>query len=173
MKVKEIIIGSIFLVLFFISSNIIPPILILGVPFTLQAVVIMLIPFFMSLKNVIIWYIALLLMCLIGIPMMSNFNYGLSALFGPTSGFIYGFLFKMIMIKLLVTSNSSNIRLFIVLLLATILDLIIGGLYLAIYSNLAIIPTISSMFTSFILFGIIKIIIVIIMIRKIPKSLLY
>ncbi|MEG0364160.1 MAG: biotin transporter BioY, partial [Erysipelotrichales bacterium] len=83
MKTKEMAKISLFIGLFFICSNIIPPINIIGISFTFQTILILLIPFMLNVKEIIIWYVVLILICAIGIPIMSGFSGGLGVLIGP------------------------------------------------------------------------------------------
>ena len=172
MKTSEITKQGIFLALFFIASNLIPPIMILGVPFTFQTVIILLIPFFFNLKEIIIWFTVLILMCALGLPIMSNFSGGISVLIGPTAGFIYGWLLKMLVIKIGLTNNNGIIYSFIVMFIATVIDLACGALWLSTLNNTDVLVNLQVILTGFLPFGVVKIILVQLVIKRIPSGYL-
>lgn len=92
LSIRNVAISGLFLALFFLASNIIPPIqLYPGVPITLQTAVVLLMGAFLGLRHGLITLAALFLLTLSGVPMMSGFT-AASALFGPTAGFIWGFV---------------------------------------------------------------------------------
>ncbi|MDF9867155.1 biotin transport system substrate-specific component [Bacilli bacterium PM5-3] len=172
MKVEKIVRGAFFIVLFFIASNIIPQFQILGVPFTFQTLVILLVPFFFNVKDMIVWYISLLLLCLIGFPIMSGYSGGLSVFIGPSAGFIYGWLIKLLVIKLTLIYNKSNLIIIGSMIVGTILDLLIGACWLSLLSNTDIFMNIKVVLISFLPFGIVKVIIAYFIIQKIPVKYL-
>ena len=63
------------------------------VPITLQTLAVALIGALMGWKRGLAAIFVYILMGLIGIPVFSRFNSGVGALFGPTGGYIFGFLF--------------------------------------------------------------------------------
>lgn len=63
------------------------------VPVTLQFLAVALIGGLLGWKRGLAAIFVYILMGLIGIPVFSNFNAGFTALFGPTGGYIFGFLF--------------------------------------------------------------------------------
>jgi biotin transport system substrate-specific component len=111
-------------------------------------------------------------MIFIGIPLMANFNAGLGVLIGPSAGFIFGWLPKMLMIKLLIKANCNKFRMFIVMIIATIVDLVFGSIWLMIYSNTSLLSTFSTTMISFLPFGILKVLLAMIILKKIPIRIL-
>lgn len=63
------------------------------VPITLQTFAVVLVGALFGLKRGLAAIAAYILMGLIGIPVFSGFRAGTAALFGPTGGYIFGFLF--------------------------------------------------------------------------------
>lgn len=169
MKINSITKGALFLILFFISSNLIPTLYVLQIPFTFQTLVILLIPFYFNLKEIVIWYICLLFMCLIGIPIMANYSSGLSVLIGPTAGFIYGWLIKMIVINKMIRYNRPIFN-FFVLTIATIIDLLCGSIYLSILTNANLINTTITIMISFLPFGLVKNLFALIIVARLNKT---
>lgn len=166
MTTKSITRVAIGIVLFFIFSNIIPPITIFfSVPFTFQTLLILLLPFIFSKKEIVFWYISLIFVCLIGLPVMSGFSSGFAVLIGPTAGFIHSWILKMLFIKKFSNLNDSNARLFVVMTFATIINLVFGGMWLAVYTGQTVINSVVSTVITFIPFGIIKVLIAIFLLR--------
>jgi len=171
-KTQSIVKGALFIGLFFITSNIIPPILVLGVPFTLQTLLILIIPFFFSLKDLVFWYFGLLLITLIGIPIMSNFSGGPQVLIGPSAGFIYGWLPKLILIKMALDKKSNLILFLLITSLSSIINLVIGGVWLTLFTELSVLQSIQTTLVSFLHFELVKGIIAFFIIKKLPNHLL-
>lgn len=173
MTTKSITRIALAIVMFFIFSNIIPGIYVFStVPFTFQTLIILLLPFLLTKKEIYFWFMTLLVMTLIGIPIMSNFSSGLSVLFGPTAGFIYGWFIMLVMIKNLCTHDSHLIRLFVVMTIATAIDLIIGALWIGMLNGGGYIGTLNTILITFMPFGIVKVILAMLIIKKIPKQYL-
>lgn len=171
MSTKSITRIALGIVMFFIFSNMIPGIYVIStVPFTFQTLIILILPFVLTKKEVYFWYVTLLVMTLIGLPIMSNFNGGLSVLFGPTAGFIYGWLPKMLLIKYLCNINSKFTRLFIVMTIATAIDLVIGALWLGLINGGGYVASIQTILITFMPFGIVKVLLAILIIKKIPLN---
>lgn len=171
-KTNIIIRQALFLTLFFIAANILPPINILAVPITFQTLIIMLVPFIFTLKQSILWYLSLLLLTLIGIPMMAGFKSGLIVLLGPTAGFIYGWLIMIVVINLsLRYINNRNIRV-LMMICSIIIALSLGGIGLSFFNELSIINNILICLASFLPIELIKLLIVKKVIKKIPVKYL-
>ncbi len=66
------------------------------VPFTLQTMVLTLLPQVLSRRDALIVVVAYVLLGLAGLPVFSSFRGGLSVLVGPTGGYIWGFIVSMI-----------------------------------------------------------------------------
>jgi biotin transporter BioY len=91
---------------------------------------------------------------------------------GPSAGYIYGWIIKMLVIKAIINYNTSTKFIILALLIGAFIDLSVGGLYLALYNQLGLVKNIFISLTSFLPIEILKIIIVIILIKRIPKGLL-
>ena len=167
MKINRITNVAIFIALFFIASNIIMPLNFFGIPVTWQTLIIYLIPFFLSYKEITLWFITLLLVCLIGFPIMNGFQGGLGVLVGASAGFIYSWIFVMLLIKWYINIVNNQIFLFLGMLVSAIVGLVIGTIYLSIYTN----EILYEMVFTFIPIEILKIILVLLLIKKIPSNL--
>ena len=69
---------------------------VLQVPYTLQTLAVALIGALMGWKRGVAAVAVYILMGLAGIPVFSNFNAGAGVLFGATGGYIFGFLFAVV-----------------------------------------------------------------------------
>lgn len=172
MKTKQITKAAAFFALFFVASNIIPPINIAGVPFTFQTLIIFMIPFIMNTKEMLLWYVTLMIIILVGIPIMSGFQGGLGVLIGPSAGFIYGWLIKMIVIKLSLVYTSSRINVIFSMFIGCLFGLLVGASWLAMYNNVDVLDNFKVILVTFLPFEIIKIFIALIIVNKVPTSMI-
>jgi biotin transport system substrate-specific component len=96
--VKRMIVISLLASILSISAYISIPLPISSVPFTLQSLFLMVIalsmPISISFPSVGLY----LLLGAIGLPVFSNGTSGLTVLFGPTGGYLFGFLFSTLVI---------------------------------------------------------------------------
>lgn len=163
---------ALFLTFFFIFSNILPPIYILAIPITFQTIIIYLLPYVFNLKQAIFWYLTLLVMVLIGIPMMSGFRSGLSVLIGPSAGFIYGWLIIIVVFRICLKYISNKYLQKSLMVLSIMLGLSLGGIVLGFYNELTIYQNVSIVIMSFIPIELIKFFIVSRLVLKIPSKYL-
>ncbi|WP_423364324.1 biotin transporter BioY [Mycoplasma sp. P36-A1] len=171
MKVRSMSKVSMFLVLFFIFSNIIPPINIVGVPITLQICLVMMLPFFLDIKEIGIWFLTLCMATIAGIPMMSGFSSGISVFVGPTSGYIYGWLLMMYFIKIFANSHSV-LNITTVLIIAILIDYVCGAAFYTLNVSGNFLDNLIMLSSTFILFDFIKAFIVVYVVKKVPKEIL-
>lgn len=172
MNTNNIIKSAMLIALFFIASNIIPPINITGVPFTFQTLIIFLVPFILDFKTVILWYLSLLLICLIGLPIMSGFQGGLGVLLGPTAGFIYGWFVELVFISTILLFTKNRLYIFLVMFIGTVISLSIGALWLSSFNNVAYIDNIKIILVTFLPFSVVKMIITLTIVKRLPSSIL-
>lgn len=89
--------GGLFCALFFLASNILPPIQIIpGVPVTLQVLVVAMMGGLLGCKLGFTVLAAVFLMTLAGVPMMSGFSGGPAAFVKPTAGYMLGWIFILL-----------------------------------------------------------------------------
>lgn len=100
MTVYQMTLGGLYLALFAVIANVPTIQLVPDVPFTLQILLVAMLGLTLGLRGGMITYAALLLMTLAGLPMMSNGRGGPAALLGPTSGYIYGWVFMIVLMGL-------------------------------------------------------------------------
>ncbi len=101
LHIYQLILGGLYIALFALAGNI--PLfsalyLIPGVPLTLQNFIIAMMGITLGLRGGMVSYISLLLLTLCGLPIMSGGKGGPAALFGPTGGYIFGWVFILILL---------------------------------------------------------------------------
>ena len=156
-SIRDVAISALFLALFFLASNLIPPIqLAPGIPITLQVAVVLLMGAFLGLRHGLLTIAGLYLLTLAGIPMMSGFT-AAAALWGPTAGFIWGFAFMVMLMGIYHDFFADRFGtildsvLFIGFAVGSILlNYICGALWVCMLSGSYVIPTFFGMFVFFI-----------------------
>ena len=91
--IRQMVLIGLFLALFMIASNVIPPFTpVPNVPVTLQVLVVILAGALLGIPGGMAFLGTLFLMTLVGIPMMSHFQSGPAFFVGPTAGFVWGWI---------------------------------------------------------------------------------
>jgi biotin transport system substrate-specific component len=91
--IRKMALVGLFLALFLVASNVIPPVLLIpNVPVTLQVLVVILAGALLGVPWGLAFLGMLFLMTLVGIPMMSGFQSGPAFFAGPTAGFVWGWI---------------------------------------------------------------------------------
>lgn len=80
------------------------------VPFTLQTLVVCLLGALLGWKRGLVAVAVYLLMGLVGIPVFAGFKSGMVALFGATGGYLFGFLFAVVISGLFKYFKIKNFR---------------------------------------------------------------
>ena len=108
-----------------------------GVPISLQPFAVVLISVLLERKLGTLSILTFLLIGAIGIPVFANFNYGFSAILGPTGGFLTGFLIMAFVIGSFAKSRNKKI-IFTGAYLGLICDYIFGVLQLSLVLKVSI-----------------------------------
>lgn len=96
-NIFQLTLGALYIAVFALASNVIPKIyLIPNIPITLQTFVIAMMGLTLGIRGGITAYLSLLILTLCGLPMMSGGIGGPGVLAGPTSGYIYGWIFLIL-----------------------------------------------------------------------------
>ena len=122
--IKEIVIIAIYIALLTIFSWISIPSI---VPFTLQTFMIFIIAYTLKLKSALCVVVIYLVLGIIGVPVFSSFNSGLSYFLGSTGGFLLGFIPMVVIINVLSikNNNETKVKNYIYQVLISLLGLII------------------------------------------------
>jgi biotin transport system substrate-specific component len=145
---RKIVMGGMFIAMFFLASNVLPPVYIIpSVPVTLQIFVVALMGGILGLRDGLFSLMGLFVATLAGLPMMSNFGAGPAVFARPTAGFIFGWVFLVtasgIASDILLrrkTVKLGNRTVCIVLLAVAmiagvLLDYLCGAVWLAVYNG--------------------------------------
>ncbi len=167
LSVYKMTLGALYIALFALASNI--PILsaiqiIPGVPITLQVFLIAMMGFTLGVRGGLAAYAALLALTFCGLPLMSGGKGGPAVFVGPTCGYIYGWVFIIIICGLyssLLMERLINKKVFGILahlpvsfvfgIIGVLLDYLCGSVGVSLYgsdkslpaliiSNLAFLP---------------------------------
>lgn len=98
----ELTLGALYIALFALAGNVpvLSAITIAGIPVTLQNFLIAMMGLTLGVRGGLLSYGALLLLTACGLPMMSGGKGGVAALVGPTCGYIYGWVFIILLLGL-------------------------------------------------------------------------
>lgn len=107
------------------------------VPFTLQTLAVGLIASIFRPREATLSVALYLLLGAIGLPVFAGGSGGIAALSGPTSGFLWGFLFYAALTSYLTNTESSLVKIFVSNLLGNCLAFICGVTGLHFLANMS------------------------------------
>lgn len=113
-----------------------------GVPLTLQTFAVSLSGIILGSKKGFISILVYVLMGTIGLPVFSGFSVGISAIVGPTGGFILSFPIMAFIIGLFCEKTDNKILIFIGMIIALITNYLLGTIQFSVVTG-------SSMYNSF------------------------
>lgn len=175
MTTKRMIMISFFAAMLAISVYIFPPISIpvIDVTFTLQTLFVIMIGYLLSPIDAFLSVFIYVLMGAIGLPVFSGLRGGLSALLGPTGGFIFLFPIVSFFISYTKSKTSKVWRDLMVGSLFGIVFLYLGAtLWLSFSLDVNYFDALIAMLI-FIPFDILKLLLAYAISRRIPKQVLY
>ncbi len=140
-----------------------------GIPLTFQCFTVTLISVILGFKKSLFTILTYIIIGFIGIPVFSNFKAGPSALFGPTGGFIWGFIPMCVITGYISQKYNSKILLIISVYLGLALDYLIGVIQLSFVSNISLYLAIQKGAVPFLLKDIILCTLGILLAKKIKK----
>ncbi|MCU0104702.1 biotin transporter BioY [Acholeplasma vituli] len=153
-----------------ISVYLIPPILLFGgVPFTIQTMVIFLIAYLFNKTDALLIVLLYLVIGLFGLPVFSNGQSGLSAILGPSGGFLVGFPLITYAIASLKSKDKNVVQDWIVTILFGVIILYGGAaLWLAYVLEMNYVQALL-LLLPFVPFDLIKMVIAHTVYRKMPS----
>lgn len=127
------------------------------IPITMQTVAVMLIGLLATPRMAISIVLIYLILGAVGVPVFANFQSGQKALFGPTGGYLWGFLLAVFIMSSLNKHINKRKILHIVLncLIGTVIILLVGVIWLKFFIGFG--AAINSGFYPFIIPGLIKV----------------
>lgn len=161
MNVRQIARSGVFVALITIASWVSIP---LGpVPFTLQTMVLALLPAVLSGATACAAVGAYLLLGALGLPVFAGFGGGLVAIFGPTGGFLWGFLIGTALAALVAKALSGKVSRFVGVLIADVAMLLVayacGTVQLMVVAQLEVVPALMLAVIPFVVPDAIKIVV--------------
>ncbi|MEA4816265.1 MAG: biotin transporter BioY [Lachnospiraceae bacterium] len=113
------------------------PIPISPTPISLITMVMYLSIFILGAKKSALSVLIYILVGATGIPVFSNFSGGISKLFGPTGGYIIGYIPMVYLAGLFIDKHKDSLKMYIFgLMLGTLALYILGSLYLAFQASI-------------------------------------
>lgn len=170
LTLREQLIASLFAALIAVSAQIIIPIGL--IPFSLQTLMMGLSASLLGHRTGTWSIIIYLLLGLIGLPVFAGGTSGFGVLFGPTGGYLIGFVFASLFISRLQNkTNHQAFPFFLITLLGFLVALAIGSAWFTFSANLTLTQGFTSGFLPFILPETIKAVIVTLLARRMKKHL--
>lgn len=145
---------ALFASLIVIATIIIPPIYIMGVPVTLQSLMIMVIASLLNPSEAVLSVSLYLILGIIGLPVFSGYSSGFGVLLGPTGGFLLSFIFAGYFISYLKQESISR-QIIMNIIFGVIIVYLIGSMQMAIVNQVGYFTVLKTMIV-FIPFDIIK-----------------
>ena len=160
----KIVLGGMFIALFFLASNVLPPVYIVpSVPVTLQILVVALMGGMLGLRGGLLSLAGLFTATLAGLPMMSGFGAGPAVFARPTAGFIFGWVFVVALSGLMSDMlrqkwpsgtehrTARSVLLASAMFVGVLLDYLCGAVWLAVYNGVGL-GAVTSLFAANLLF---------------------
>jgi len=133
-----------FIIMTVLGSFVRIPLFFTPVPLTLQTFFVLLAGAFLGSRLGILSQLGYILIGAIGLPVFSGGQAGLFYLFGPTGGYLFGFLLATVLIGRFINSFSKSIfSAFCLLFAADLVILFCGAAYLAFLTKLSFIQAVS------------------------------
>ncbi|MBN6048403.1 MAG: Biotin transporter [Lactobacillus helveticus] len=156
---------GLFLVLLIICSQLSIPIPL--IPLTLQTLAVGVIASVLSVSEGLLIISSYLLMGLVGLPVFANFTGGISIFFSPLGGYLMGFFFYILITKLVLHFTSTNIySLMLANLAGAAIQLLVGTIWIMFYANISLSQGVMIGFVPFIIPGLVKIYLVVIISQR-------
>ena len=112
------------------------PIPLSPVPITLTNLVIYFTVCLLGWKLGTVSYLVYLIIGLAGLPVFSSFGSGFGKLFGPTGGYLIGFIFMAVICGLFFEKSQNRMMIFAGLVLGSLVNYLFGTAWLAVQTNL-------------------------------------
>ncbi|MGT2951538.1 BioY family transporter [Streptococcus cuniculi] len=130
------------------------------VPFTLQTLAVGLIATLYRPKEALTSLFLYLLLGAIGLPVFAGLSGGMAALFGPTAGFLWGFLLYAGVTAVLTSPTSSLIQVFLANLLGDALCFLSGSLVFSLITHSSLEKTLALTVLPFLIPDLVKLLMI-------------
>jgi len=105
------------------------------VPFTLQTMIVLLSGAFLGASNGMLSQIIYVLSGALGMPVFAGYTLGIDRLLGPTGGYLFAFPVAAFLVGYLIEKKKSIWMVLTAMVLGTLLILLSGSAYLALFLN--------------------------------------
>jgi len=173
MKLKQVTRISLFAAMIAVSVYLIPPISVplINVSFTLQTLFIILIGFLLTPLEAFLSVFIYVLVGALGFPVFSGYRGGLSALFGPTGGFILMFPVMSLLISLFKSKEKKHVYNIVMgFIIGVVLLYLVANLWLSYSLSINYFTTLSGLLI-FIPFDILKLLLAYFIYLRLPKEI--
>ncbi|AAK81385.1 biotin transport system substrate-specific component [Clostridium acetobutylicum] len=130
------------------------------VPFTMQVMAVYLAGIILGAKKGFISQLVYVVLGAIGAPVFANFTGGVGAILGPAGGFIIAFPFMALIVGCVADKCRTKAYIIISMVLASVVCYVFGALWLVLVTKISFALAIKTAVLPFILFDMLKIIIV-------------
>lgn len=117
------------------------------VPFTLQTMVLAMLPAAMDRTTAVMSVVGYVLLGAVGLPVFSSFSGGVGVLAGPTGGFLWGFIFGMLLATTVAHSLPSSVSPYIRALISDVALLLVsyvcGTAQLMVVGSMGVLPALT------------------------------
>ena len=169
LSIKEITLVGMCAAMMAIFSQLSIPLPFTSVPVTLQIFGLVVLSVIVGAKIATLSIIIFVLLGSIGLPVFANFSGGFGVIFGPTGGYIIGFIIMAFLIGY-ASSKQNKILLFIASYIGVTIDLLLGTLYLKIVTGMTMQGALIAGLYPFIIKDFITIALAVIIGLKVKKS---
>lgn len=139
------------------------------VPISFTNLVLYIAIYIIGTKNTLISYMVYFLMGLVGLPVLSNYQSGLSKIAGPTGGYLVGFIFMVLIGGFFIENFKSRIIHFAGLVLATAAAYGFGTVWYFYEANVDFVAALMVCVVPFIIGDVVKIVIASVLGTEIKK----
>ena len=143
-----------------------------AVPITLQTLAIYLIASFLTPEHAFFSTLGYLIMGAVGIPVFSHLNGGLSAIFGPTGGFLFSFPIMALVMSMIITHDRSLKGHVLAMVIGTVICYGIGSMYFMLMMKTTLMATLMTCVFPFLLGDALKIAVSCVLALKLEKIVL-
>jgi biotin transport system substrate-specific component len=167
LTLKQVTRIPIFTALIIVSTIVIPPIPLFGIPITLQSLMVMITGMCLIPKEAFMAMLLYLLIGILGFPVFSGYSSGVGILLGPTGGFLWAFPLAACLISFFYRKNHPIYQLLMNVIFGVVLVYLIGIPFMVINLNLPILAGFQSMGIFFII-DLVKAVLAVMIVQKLP-----
>ncbi len=152
-----------------VLSQVAIPVVFSPTPISLGVVGVYLIGVFLKPKESLLAISVYILLGAIGMPVFAGFNGGISAVFGPTGGYIFSYIIMCLLISFVRLYSKDTAVLVVTLFISLGICYIVGTLWLAHFMEISFVSALPLGVYPFVVGDIVKILVTVVFVRFIYK----